>query len=164
VTLSAKIMLLGDIGVGKSSIARRFVFDRFESDYKTTIGVDILTHNVDCAGQILRMILWDTDGDFGQHIFESVYARGASGAIIVSDASRPSTILKMANLARGFEQRFPGRPLRSVVNKIDLASGDHAASAGGGDPNDTLYSSALTGEGMADLFVAIASAIFRRGL
>src|SRR5450631_1708231 len=156
---SAKVMLLGDIGVGKSSLARRFVFDRFESDYKTTIGVDILTHNVDCAGQILRMILWDTDGDFGQHIFESVYARGASGAIIVSDASRPSTILKMANLARGFEQRFPGRPLRGVVNKIDLRPGHRAAAAGAGsDP--TLYSSALTGEGMADLFVAIASAIF----
>jgi Ras-related protein Rab-5C len=164
VTTSAKIMLLGDIGVGKSSLANRLVFDRFESEYKTTIGVDVLTHDVDCGGQLLRMILWDTDGDFGQRIFETVYSRGASGAIIVSDASRPSTTLKMANLARGFEEHFPGRPLRSVINKIDLAPGERAAIAGGLRPDETLYSSALTGEGVSELFASIGSAIIRRGL
>ncbi len=163
-SLSAKILLLGDIGVGKSSLARRLVFDRFDSAYKTTIGVDVLTHDVDCAGQTLRMILWDTDGDFGQHIFDTVYARGASGAIIVSDASRPTTTLKMANLARGFANRFPGRPSCSVINKIDLVPGDRAAIAGGLGADETLYSSALTGEGVNALFAAIGSAIIRRSL
>jgi GTPase SAR1 family protein len=42
-----KIMLLGEIGVGKSSIARRLVFDRFEGDYKPTIGVDVYSYDVD---------------------------------------------------------------------------------------------------------------------
>ena len=80
---SAKIMLLGEIGVGKSSLARRFVFDKFEADYKSTIGVDILTHDVSLAdGQVLRLVLWDTDGDFGARIFETVYVKGASGALI----------------------------------------------------------------------------------
>jgi len=164
VTASAKIMLLGDIGVGKTSLARRFVFDRFESDYKTTIGVDILTHDVDCDGQTLRMILWDTDGDFGQHIFETAYARGASGAIIVSDASRPSTTLKMTNLTHGFESHFPGRPWRCVINKVDLTPGTKAAAAGSLGPGEALFSSALTGFGVAELFAAIGSAIIRRGL
>ena len=163
-TASAKIMLLGDIGVGKTSLARRFVFDRFESDYKTTIGVDILTHDVDCDGQTLRMILWDTDGDFGQHIFETAYARGASGAIIVCDASRPSTTLKMTNLARGFGDHFPGRPWRCVINKVDLTPGAQAAAAGSLGPEEALFSSALTGLGVAELFAAIGSAIIRRGL
>ena len=163
-TASAKIMLLGDIGVGKTSLARRFVFDRFESDYKTTIGVDILTHDIDCDGRALRMILWDTDGDFGQHIFETAYARGASGAIIVADASRPSTTLKMTHLARGFESHFPGRPWRCVINKVDLAPGDRAAAAGGLRPEEALFSSALTGLGVAPLFAAIGAAIIRRGL
>ena len=99
---SAKVMLLGDIGVGKSSLARRLVFDRFEADYKSTIGVDILTHDLALAGGPLRLILWDTDGDFGAGIFESVYLSGASGAVIVADASRPATLVKMANLARGW--------------------------------------------------------------
>ena len=157
-------MLLGDIGVGKSSLARRLVFDRFDSEYKTTIGVDVMSHDVDCGGQKLRMILWDTDGDFGQHIFETAYARGASGAIIVSDASRPATTLKMANLARGFETRYPGRPLCSVINKIDLAPGERAAGASGVRSDETLYSSALTGQGVRELFASIGAAIIRRGL
>ncbi|MCX7898878.1 MAG: hypothetical protein N2444_02095, partial [Methylocystis sp.] len=84
---SAKVMLLGDIGVGKSSLARRFVFDRFESDYKTTIGVDVLTHDVDLGAAFdnarMRFVLWDTDGDFGNRIFETVYLAGASAAIVV---------------------------------------------------------------------------------
>ena len=75
VSAAAKVMLLGDIGVGKSSLARRLVFDRFESDYKSTIGVDVLSCDVLTALGPLRLILWDTDGDFGMSIFETVYSR-----------------------------------------------------------------------------------------
>ncbi len=39
--ISAKIMILGAVGVGKSSVVQRFVCDRFDADYKSTIGVDI---------------------------------------------------------------------------------------------------------------------------
>ena len=123
--ISAKIMLLGDIGVGKTSLARRRVFDKFDADYKTTIGVDVLTHDIElgpeCGGEILRLVLWDTDGDFGSRIFETVYLAGASGAIIVADASRPGTLVKMTTLADRFAEHFPGRPVVMIVNKIDLA-------------------------------------------
>ena len=44
--LTAKVMLLGEMGVGKTSLAQRFVFDRFQSDYKTTISVELFTHDV----------------------------------------------------------------------------------------------------------------------
>jgi small GTP-binding protein len=165
---SAKVMLLGDIGVGKSSLARRLVFDRFESEYKTTIGVDVLTHDIELGPEFpadrLRLILWDTDGDFGLHIFETVYVRGASGAIIVADASRPATIVKMANLARSFGERLPGRPVCSVINKIDLAPGGRPAGIDGVDGSEIFYSSALTGEGVGELFARLGGAIARRGL
>ena len=165
---SAKVMLLGDIGVGKSSLARRLVFDRFESEYKTTLGVDVLTHDVD-LGQAgveakLRLILWDTDGDFGVRIFETVYVRGASGAIIVADASRPGTLVKMAHLAQGFSERFPGRPVQNVVNKIDLMRPGQSIEAGDADLGEALFSSALTGEGVARAFVTLGAAILRRGV
>ena len=109
---SAKVMLLGDIGVGKSSLAKRLKFDKFDSDYKTTIGVDILTHELELAGGepvTARLLLWDTDGDFGLHIFKSVYIAGASGALVISDASRPATIQSMFDLAAAFLERLPGR-------------------------------------------------------
>ncbi|MFO1115652.1 MAG: Rab family GTPase [Beijerinckiaceae bacterium] len=164
-TTSAKVMLLGEIGVGKSSLARRFVFDRFDVDYKSTIGVDILTHDVTLGdGGALRLVLWDTDGDFGASIFETVYVKGASGAIIVSDATRPATLAKAARLASHFADAFPGRPHRVIVNKTDLSGlePDAFASAGVREA-DVLGTSALTGEGVQALFVSLAADIVRRG-
>ena len=163
--ISAKIMLLGDIGVGKTSLARRYVFDKFDSDYKTTIGVDVLTHDLElgaqCDNETLRLVLWDTDGDFGSRIFETVYVAGASGAIIVSDASRPGTIVKMTSLFAHFEERFPGRPVLMIVNKIDLAPApleleQRRSSA------DVTYTSAKTGAGVAEMFQTVGAAIWRR--
>lgn len=56
--LVAKIMLLGPIGVGKTSLLRRLAFDRFESDYKTTIGVDIISHDVTLPkGDAARLVI-----------------------------------------------------------------------------------------------------------
>ncbi|WP_330084497.1 Rab family GTPase [Methylocystis iwaonis] len=164
--ISAKVMLLGDIGVGKSSLARRFVFDRFESDYKTTIGVDVLTHDValgpDANHETLRFVLWDTDGDFGLRIFETVYLAGASAAIIVADATRPATLVKMAGLATHFEERFPGRPVAAIVNKIDLAP--ELASDASPSRHDVVYTSAKTGQGVAEMFLSLGHAIWRRAM
>ena len=165
-TLSAKIMLLGEIGVGKSSLARRFVFDRFEGEYKSTIGVDILAHEVALDdGRALKLMLWDTDGDFGARIFDTVYIKGASGALIVSDATRPATLAKASRLATDFADAFPGRPTRVIVNKIDLADLEADAFAGAGlAPAYVVRTSARTGAGVGALFQSIAADIVRREL
>lgn len=158
-------MLLGEIGVGKSSLARRFVFDRFESDYKSTIGVDILTHDVVGAdGAAMRLVLWDTDGEFGARIFDTVYVKGACGAVIVSDVTRPHTLEKASRLAQMFGETFPGRPARIIVNKTDLAAMPQAAFAAAGVyPEAVAQTSALTGAGVDALFRSLADDIARRG-
>lgn len=164
---SAKVMLLGDIGVGKSSLARRFVFDRFEAEYKTTIGVDVLTHDVPlgaaCDNQTLRFVLWDTDGDFGSRIFETVYLAGASAAIIVADSTRPVTLAKMADLVTRFQDGFPGRPVAAIVNKIDLVPeiGSNASVLELKSLN-IVFTSARTGEGVTEMFLDLGRAIWRR--
>ena len=165
---SAKIMLLGDIAVGKTSLARRLVFDRFDADYKTTIGVNVLSHDVrveDGDDGLLRLVVWDTDGDFSHAIFNTTYVVGASAAIVVADASRPATIEQMAGIVDAFETRFPGRPVAAVLNKIDLAP------EGGAPPQPAslarrrlVRASALSGEGVVEMFMDIARAIRRRGL
>jgi len=160
---SAKVMLLGDIGVGKSSLARRLVFDRFETEYKTTIGVDVLTYELTTAEGPLKLILWDTDGDFGASIFETVYLRGASAAVIVADASRPATLVKMASLARGFAERLPGRELTAVINKIDLVDAPPPIPPEM-DAASVVRTSARTGEGVIEMFASLAAGILRRGL
>ncbi|WP_376745710.1 hypothetical protein [Sinorhizobium psoraleae] len=67
-------MLLGDMGVGKTSILYRLVHDRFDGQYKTTLGVEVLSYDVPGnpagGGEPTRLVLWDTDGDFGTRILK----------------------------------------------------------------------------------------------
>ena len=165
---SAKIMLLGDIAVGKTSLAKRLVFDRFDSDYKTTIGVNVLSHEIKLgpggADDMMRLVIWDTDGDFSHAIFNTTYIVGASGAVVVADASRPSTIDRMAELVEAFEARFPGRPVSAVFNKIDLLPGGASDIKSSLGFREIVRTSALSGEGVAQLFVSMAQSIRRRGL
>lgn len=165
---TAKVMLLGDMGVGKTSILYRLVHDRFDGQYKTTLGVEVLSYDVPASNgrEPMRLVLWDTDGEFGTRIFETVYVAGASAAIIVSDVTRPQTATRMVELAHGFESKFPGRPYRALVNKIDLAE---AAAGSAGRIGDLALSSvkfvsAKTGSGVAETFAELADTIRRRQL
>ncbi|WP_246249055.1 Rab family GTPase [Chelativorans alearense] len=159
-------MLLGDMGVGKTSVMYRLVHDRFDGEYMTTLGVEILSYDVPAdGGEPTRLVLWDTDGDFGTRIFETVYVAGASAAIIVSDITRPQTVTHMVELARSFESRFPGRPYRALVNKIDLAeSGGSDGQIGDLAPSTVNFVSAKTGTGLAETFAELAETIRRRQL
>ncbi|WP_265516758.1 hypothetical protein [Nitratireductor luteus] len=158
-------MLLGDMGVGKTSIMYRLVHDRFDGQYMTTLGVEVLSYDVPADGsELARLVLWDTDGDFGTRIFETAYVTGASAAIIVSDVTRPQSITHMVELARGFESRFPGRPYKALVNKIDLTKGGGGAEQIDLAPSSVSFVSAKTGAGIAETFAELAETIRRRQL
>lgn len=167
--IARKVMLLGEIGVGKSSIVQRLVFDRFEMNYKPTIGVDVYRYEVSetASRSAMALIVWDTDGNFGQQIFRHVYMREASAAVIVGDVTRPHTLETLAALADGFREALPGRTLSLVLNKFDLlAPGDEIEL-----PEilirpglDLHRTSAKTGHNIKTVFSETADAIDRRRL
>ena len=167
---SYKIMLLGEIGVGKTSLVRRLIDDRFSADYGPTTGVDL--YHYTCPADPpdrpddVGLVIWDTDGDFGENLFRHAYITGAAGTLIVGDASRPHTFSTMLSLAAGFEEALPGRPYSLVINKLDLVDDaqplqlppELAAS-------DRLFkTSALTGDNVKRAFDDTAATILRRGL
>ena len=163
-----KVMLLGEIGVGKSSLARRLVFDKFDFDYKPTIGVDIYRYEVAANGTrpATTLIIWDTDGNFGDAIFRHIYMKEAAAAVIVGDLSRPQTLESVAKLATGFSDNFPGRHTTLVINKTDLISDADlaplpAALTQGRLP--LIRTSAKTGSNVAKAFIETADVIARRG-
>ena len=57
-----KLMMLGDAGVGKTSIARRFVDDNFMQTYIHTIGIDFLEKTIQVDDQDVKLQIWDTAG------------------------------------------------------------------------------------------------------
>ena len=117
-----KIMLLGEIGVGKSSIVGRLVFDRLDGFYGPTIGVDVYNYDLENpgGGRPRRLIVWYTDGNYGDAIFNHVYMRQASAALVVADLSRPQTLETLQRLAETMLTHQPGRYCGLVLNKTDL--------------------------------------------
>lgn len=163
-----KVMLLGEIGVGKTSIVQRLVFDRFEVSYKPTIGVDVYRYDVPPGpgrGE-MSLIVWDTDGNFGEAIFKHVYMKQASAAIVIGDITRPDTLDTMSRLGQGFWDALPGRQLSFVLNKTDLVAPARSIEL----PDELVkfgiepcLTSAKTGENVHKAFIEAADAILRRG-
>ncbi len=167
--LSKKLMLLGEIGVGKTSLVRRFVLDEFSAEYRPTMGVDIYRHRVHGLGtdgkQSLELVIWDIDGNFGQSIFRHVYSKGASGALIVGDLTRYPTLETMATLARGFEDVMPGRFHANVLNKSDIAGKRDEVQlpkAIATTKDQPTWTSAMAGDNVQEVFRAAAASILRR--
>lgn len=164
-------MLLGDIGVGKTSLARRLVLGRFDGDYKATIGVDIYNYELSLDGEAgdsrVELVIWDIDGDLGETVFRHIYIRGASAALVIGDAARPSTQETMIRLADRFQDELPGRPLAFVVNKMDLvaAPGTFELPEALASPViPCIRTSAKSGLNVEAAFRSLAGIILERGL
>ena len=168
-----KIMLLGDIGVGKTSLIRRFVLGRIEGTYKGTIGFDLFTYEVAGVGpsgqERLPVVIWDTDGNAGLNILrQETYIRGTSAVLVVGDAARPETHAVMAEIATSFREAHPARPVLLILNKADLIEGARMTPKvlepliADGVP--LIATSALTGDAVVAAFQDAANAILRRGL
>ncbi len=167
---SRKIMLLGEIGVGKTSLVNRFVHGKFGTNYMPTINVEIYSHTLpETAGRPeMTLLIWDTDGNFGETIFSSVYLKNAASALIVGDVTRPASIEAMTALAAGWRKARPGRPYSLLVNKTDLleTSADAHISNLPESTNEApvFKTSAKTGDNVEAAFKAAADVIHRRGL
>lgn len=163
-----KLLLLGEVGVGKTSLARRLVFNTFDSSYKATIGVDIFdfTLRADVSGLPVdvNLLIWDIDGDYCEDVYRHIYSEGASAALILSDVSRPCTQKTAVTLWSGFEREFPGRPATIVMNKADLLVNPEAKLTPAAIGADFIWTSAKTGYLVLEAFADIARACMARGL
>src|SRR5574343_888373 len=86
-----KLVFLGDIYVGKTSIINQFMYENFDNNYQATIGIDFLSKTLNIGDKSMRLQLWDTAG---QERFRSLipnYIRDSSAAIIVFDVTNKQT-------------------------------------------------------------------------
>lgn len=117
-----KVLVIGDIGTGKTSIIKRYVHNLFSSNYKSTIGVDFALKVIHLdENTTVRLQLWDIAGQerFGQ--MTRVYYKEAVGAFIVFDVTRVATLEAIKKWKKDIDTKLKSDiPVVLLANKSDL--------------------------------------------
>src|SRR3990170_2126507 len=100
-----KVLLVGDSGVGKSSLLRRYVENQFSESFASTVGVDVYQRRVQIGSAAVRLQLWDTAGQERYSSIAAAYYRNTQALLLVYDVSSDASF---AHLQRWFDdsQRY----------------------------------------------------------
>lgn len=116
-----KILLIGDSGVGKSSILTRYVDELFNEGFISTIGVDFRIKSLKHNGKDVKLQIWDTAGQERFRTIVSSYYRGAQGVFLVFDVSNRQTFDGIGEWLLNVERLCRDKVTRVLVgNKADL--------------------------------------------
>lgn len=116
-----KIVLLGESGVGKSSIVLRFVNNTFRPYSESTIGASFMTKLMVVNNIPIKYHIWDTAGQERYHSLAPMYYRGASVAIVVYDITNKNSFITVKKWIKELKEYAPKDILITIVgNKSDL--------------------------------------------
>lgn len=123
-----KVIILGDSGVGKTSLMNQYVQKKFTKEYKATIGADFLTKEIQIDDKLVTMQIWDTAG---QERFQSLgvaFYRGADCCVLVYDVNSMKSFDSLDNWRDEFLIQAAPRdsdnfPFVVLGNKIDIDEG-----------------------------------------
>lgn len=150
-----KICLLGDGGVGKTSLIGRYVLNCFSDDYIVSFGTKVSKKVIDFEDVQLTLMIWDILGQKSQKALHGAYYSGANGVLLVCDNTRPETLLRLPEWKEDLEDVTGPVPVVPIINKADLPTtlgtedlGSVRAAMGA----DYLYTSAKMGTGVQEAF------------
>lgn len=154
---SYKIVLLGDSGVGKSSLASRFVDNTFSRIQDSTIGAAFFSKMFNVDGEACKLDIWDTAGQERYHSLTPMYYRGAKIGLVVFDITKPSSYEKMKQWCEEVTQASNNIIITVVGNKLDLdekrlISKDDAAEFCNMNNYEYIETSAKTGLNVDKIF------------
>ncbi len=118
--LSKKVILLGKYGVGKTSLIRQYVYQKFSEQYLTTIGVKIDKKEVQVQEKSVNLLIWDIAGEDSQTKVPPTYKLGAHAVVYVFDLTRPATYESITKELKQISLELPAIPVWLVGNKSDL--------------------------------------------
>jgi small GTP-binding protein len=160
-----KVCMLGDFGVGKTSLASRFVRSTFSAKYLTTVGVKVDSKEVALPGRDpLKLVIWDIAGRGVLDALGASYLRGASALLLVADGTREGSLSSVLNLLMQSRELLPDALAVLAVNKLDLVERWKIAPATLEELRRSLpvfETSALSGSGVQAAFEEIATRLAR---
>jgi len=164
-----KFIIIGDHNVGKTSIIRRFAENRFLSNYRATIGLNITTHYFEAFGNKINVDLWDIGAQEYFRRYRKTYYNGAQAAFIVYDISNKKSYHNLSNWYNELIEFIDNKdlPIIFIGNKKDLIKSNDRNSEDAVElekilskttnkQNLRIETSALTGENIEDAFRLIS--------
>ena len=117
-----KIILLGDSGVGKTSILFRYCKDLF-TDVEATVGVEYQPKFIELNGKKIKLAIWDTAGQERFRTLTKSFYRNIQGAILVYDVTNPESLESLERSWMPELEANASPPYQKMVvgNKTDLA-------------------------------------------
>lgn len=175
-TLKAKVCLVGETAVGKTSLVRRFSQSTFDERYTTTLGINISKKIVELrnprpvGAKRVEMILFDVMGQRTlRNLLVESYFRGAQALIAVWDVTRPRTLHELEGWIELADEVAGRIPVVIASNKVDLLTGPPSGSTEVEDlarayEARSFPTSAKTGENVEAAFEHLAGELLRRAV
>jgi len=170
--IEAKIVLLGDTGVGKSSIAMRFSQNKFTDSHEVTIGGAYFQHQITLpTGVSVKMHIWDTGGAERFRSMAHIYYKDAVAVILAFDITHSKTLEQVKYWMEDLSAHTDPKKLvlALAANKCDKTPETKFVIPLGkkyAEENGMIFkeTSALTGSGIQELFKAIVEAVVAKNL
>ena len=160
-----KIVIIGEAGVGKTSLVKKFISGHFSQDYRASIGTNIFVKELLLkSGDKVSIQIWDIAGQEKWIKMRQMYYGGTHGALIVGDITRIKTFEQLSEFwIPDLRKNCGDIPKIIVVNKVDLAplisKNDIEKLAQISKVKTTIHTSAKYGQNVEKAFHQIAEAI-----
>ena len=167
-SITFKILTIGESGVGKTCILRRFVENKFLKNHLATIGIDFKTKTLNINNQEIKLKIWDTAGQERFRNITTQYYKGADGIVLVYDVTDEASYEKikdwMDQILSNTQQEEIGLVL--LGNKCDMEPRNVTEDQGKKMAEELKISyfetSALTGQGIKEAFEQLTRDIMKK--
>jgi small GTP-binding protein len=159
ITPAFKVVLMGESGVGKTSIVQYFETQTFDPATDATIGASFVSREMSTPFGCVNLHIWDTAGQERYRSLMPTYVRGACAAVLVFDVAGQSSVANLDFWVSQFKTYADNGSVYVVGNKCDLTPQileDDVRTWAQADSMRTFFVSAKTGKGIDQMFQDIA--------